>query len=121
MCRGGGGRNEAGSASRGDAHRRGQEAACGGNHGALRSIAMNGIVIPVKAFERAKSRLWRFLSPHRCAALAEAMCADVFVAVARVSAVDKIVVVTSEPRTLTAARANGWDVLEEQTQISESA
>src|SRR2546423_3920850 len=121
MWGGRGGWNEPGSDSSSDADIGGQAAAGAGDHGALRRIAMKGIVIPVKAFGQAKSRLWRFVSPGRCAALAEAMCSDVLVSASRASGVDKIIVVSNEPRALAAARANGWDALQEQTQVSESA
>ena len=82
---------------------------------------MKAIVIPVKAFAVAKTRLSPFLSPDARAGLAEAMCRDVFAAVAEVRGIERILVVSNEPRALAWANERGWDSLEEQQQISESA
>lgn len=82
---------------------------------------MKVIVIPVKAFAQAKSRLAGCLSAKARAELAEAMCADVFAAVAMVRAVDRVFVVTNEPLAMAWARRQGWDLLAEERQISESA
>lgn len=82
---------------------------------------MRAIVIPVKAFAAAKTRLSPFLAPDERGALAEAMCRDVFAGVAGVRGVDRILVVSNEPRALTLADERGWERLEERQQISESA
>ena len=82
---------------------------------------MKAIVIPVKAFAQAKSRLAACLSAKARAELAEAMCADVFAAVAMVRGVDRVWVVTNGPLAMARARRQGWDVLAEERQISESA
>lgn len=82
---------------------------------------MKAIVIPVKAFAAAKTRLSPHLSAEERAGLAEAMCRDVFAAVAAVRGVDKVVVVSNEPLALALAHASSWDLLEERRQISESA
>jgi 2-phospho-L-lactate guanylyltransferase len=82
---------------------------------------LRAIVIPVKAFTDAKSRLTRCLSAQARAHLAAAMCADVFDAVAAVRSVERVIVVTNEPLAIAASRQQGWDVLVEQRQISESA
>ncbi|HEX5281710.1 MAG TPA: 2-phospho-L-lactate guanylyltransferase [Micropepsaceae bacterium] len=82
---------------------------------------MKAIVIPVKAFAAAKTRLSPFLSPDARAGLAEAMCRDVFTAVARVRRIDRVLVVSNEPRALAWAKERNWEILAEQQQISESA
>jgi len=82
---------------------------------------VKAIVIPVKAFAAAKTRLSPFLSQDARAGLAEAMCRDVFAAVAGVRGVDRILVVSNEPRALAWADGQGWERLEEQQQISESS
>src|SRR5438105_3678206 len=121
MCRGRGRGNDADSHSHRDAHACRQAASCTCDHCAVWPLAMRAIVIPVKAFAEGKSRLSASLSTKRRAELAEAMCADVFAAVAAVRGIDRIVVVTNEPVAIAAARQQGWDVLVEETQISESA
>jgi 2-phospho-L-lactate/phosphoenolpyruvate guanylyltransferase len=78
-------------------------------------------VIPVKAFAVAKTRLSPSLSSDARAGLAEAMCRDVFAAVAAVRGIDRIVVVSNEPRALAWANERGWESLREHRQISESA
>ncbi len=78
-------------------------------------------MIPVKAFAAAKTRLSPFLSPDARAGLAEAMCRDVFAAVAGVRGIDRIIVVSNEPRALAWADNLRWERLEEHRQISESA
>lgn len=82
---------------------------------------MKAIVIPVKAFAAAKTRLSPIVSADARAGLAEAMCRDVFAAVADVRGVDRILVVTNEPRALAWADERGWERLKEHQQISESA
>ena len=82
---------------------------------------MKTIVIPVKAFVAAKTRLSAWLSPEDRAGLAEAMCRDVFAAVAAVRGINRILVVSNEPRALGWADQRGWESLREQQQVSESA
>jgi 2-phospho-L-lactate guanylyltransferase len=61
------------------------------------------------------------LSSDARAELAEAMCRDVFAAVAAVRGIDRIVVVSNERRALAWAVERGWERIEEEQQISESA
>src|SRR5438105_13785171 len=82
---------------------------------------MKAIVVPVKAFTQAKSRLASVVSAKSRAELAEAMCADVFAAIAQVRGVDRIFVVTNEPIAIAWARRQGWEVLVEERQFSESS
>src|SRR5437868_2526263 len=120
MCRGRGRGDDADPHSHGDAHPCRQAASRTGDYRAVWPLAMKAIVIPVKAFAAAKSRLAAVLSARSRAELAEAMCADVFAAVAAVRGIDRIYVVTNEPMAIASARRHGWDVLVEATQISES-
>jgi 2-phospho-L-lactate guanylyltransferase len=82
---------------------------------------MNAIVIPVKAFAGAKSRLAPCLPVYARAELAEALCADAFHTVGRVRGLDIVIVVSSEARALDRARQRGWHTLVEERQISEAA
>jgi 2-phospho-L-lactate/phosphoenolpyruvate guanylyltransferase len=81
---------------------------------------MKAIVIPVKAFADAKSRLATILSPTARAELAEALCADIFHTITRVRGVERVIVVSSEARALDWARQRGWHTLVEERQISEA-
>lgn len=81
---------------------------------------MKAIVIPVKEFHEAKKRLAPHLSPDDRASLAQSMCEDFFNVVARVRAVDRVFVVSKEPRVLRQARELGWETIAEARQISES-
>ena len=82
---------------------------------------MNAIVIPVKAFPDAKSRLATCFSPADRAAMAEALCADIFDVVGQVRGIDRVFVVSSESRALTWAGQMGWDIVVESSQDSETA
>jgi 2-phospho-L-lactate guanylyltransferase len=66
-------------------------------------------VLPVKSFPRAKSRT-RLEDPQR-ATLAEAMVSDVLAALAEVSALDEVLVVTRDPLALEAAQRVGATVI----------
>lgn len=79
------------------------------------------ILIPVKRFDRAKTRLaGTLLGPERCE-LARALCADLFALVSRTPGVDQVFVVSGEPQALAWARERGWTALAEQRQSSERA
>src|SRR6266566_2197385 len=121
MCRRRGGGNDAESASHCDAHACRKAASYTRDYCAVWIFAMKAIVIPVKAFAEAKSRLAACLSAKARAELADAMGADVFSAVAAVRGIDRIVVVTNEPVAIAWAGRQGWEVLVEERQISESA
>jgi 2-phospho-L-lactate/phosphoenolpyruvate guanylyltransferase len=82
---------------------------------------MKAIVVPVKEPSNAKSRLNILLSPSERRLLAWAMFLDVTGALADVSDLAKVFVVTSYDRAESHARDNGFDVLAEERQSSESA
>jgi 2-phospho-L-lactate/phosphoenolpyruvate guanylyltransferase len=82
---------------------------------------MRALLLPVKDLRNAKQRLVGFFTPQERFELAHAMLADTFRAVRTVQLADKILVVTNyEPAARVAAK-NGWEVLHEEHQISESA
>jgi len=82
---------------------------------------MRAILIPVKEFSAAKTRLAPHFSPEERAALASALCRDFFVVIGQVHCADKIYVASKEVQVLDWARARGWETLPENEQISESA
>jgi len=58
---------------------------------------MKAILIPVKEFHEAKKRLAPHLSAADRAALAEAMCEDLFSIVKATSCADRVFVISKEP------------------------
>jgi 2-phospho-L-lactate guanylyltransferase len=81
---------------------------------------MRALLLPIKELRQAKQRLASFLNPQERFELAQAMLADTIRAVRGVRSADKIFVVTSHIPAMQAAEANGWELLREQQQISES-
>jgi 2-phospho-L-lactate guanylyltransferase len=81
---------------------------------------MRALLLPIKELRQAKQRLASFLNPKERFELAQAMLADTIRAVRGVRSADKIFVVTSHIPAMQAAEANGWELLREQQQISES-
>ena len=82
---------------------------------------MKAILIPVKEFRRSKERLALWCSEHERAALAQALCEDMFVVIAQVRGVDRVYVVSSEAYALDLARRLNWKTIEEREQTSETA
>jgi 2-phospho-L-lactate guanylyltransferase len=81
---------------------------------------MRALLLPVKDLNNAKKRLMRVLSPEERFGLAEAMLADTVRAVRGVALAEKIFVVTNYEPAMRVARENGWEILREEQQISES-
>ncbi len=81
---------------------------------------MRALLLPIKDLRRAKQRLAPLLNPEERFALAQAMLADTIRAVRGVRRADKIFVVTNYIPAMEAAEANGWELLREEQQISES-
>ncbi len=81
---------------------------------------MRALLLPVKDLKNAKKRLMSVLTPEERFGLAEAMLADTIRAVQGVRAAEKIFVVTNYAPVMDLAGQNGWDVLREERQISES-
>src|SRR5713226_1583006 len=81
---------------------------------------MRALLLPVKDLKNAKKRLMSVLTPEERFGLAEAMLADTIRAVQGVCAAEKIFVVTNYGPVMDLAKKNGWEVLREERQISES-
>jgi 2-phospho-L-lactate guanylyltransferase len=82
---------------------------------------MRALLLPVKDLHNSKQRLVNLLTPEERFGLAQAMLADTFRAVMGVRNADKIFVVTNYAPVIQIARENGWEILAEDQQISESA
>jgi 2-phospho-L-lactate/phosphoenolpyruvate guanylyltransferase len=81
---------------------------------------MRALLLPIKDLRNAKQRLAGVLAPEERFALAHAMLADTIRAVRGVQHAGKIFVVTNYEPAMQAARENGWEILREEKQISES-
>ena len=81
---------------------------------------MRALLLPIKDLENAKKRLIGVLTPEERFGLAEAMLADTMRAVRGVRHADKIFVVTNYEPAMRIAGENGWEILREERQISES-
>src|SRR5260370_23575275 len=81
---------------------------------------MRALLLPIKDLRRAKLPLGPLMNPAEGFALAQAMLADTIRAVRGVRRADKIFVVTNCIPAMEAAEANGWELLREEQQISES-
>jgi 2-phospho-L-lactate/phosphoenolpyruvate guanylyltransferase len=82
---------------------------------------MRALLLPIKDLRHAKQRLAGLLTPEERCTLAQAMLADTFRAVRDVRLAENIFVVTNYEPAIRAAKENGWEVLREESQISESA
>jgi 2-phospho-L-lactate/phosphoenolpyruvate guanylyltransferase len=78
------------------------------------------VLIPVKDPAHAKQRLARHLSSRQRQDLVWAMLKDVTRSVCSATAPDRVVVVTCSKPVARHALDNGWDVVEEEEQVSES-
>jgi 2-phospho-L-lactate/phosphoenolpyruvate guanylyltransferase len=81
---------------------------------------VKAILIPVKIFAQSKQRLATYYSAADRAALAAALCQNFFRIVAEARGIDRVFVVSQEPRALAWARQHGWETIVETAQISES-
>ena len=81
---------------------------------------MRALLLPIKDLRQAKQRLAPLLSPEERFGLAQAMLADTIRAVRDVQRADKIFMVTNYIPAMEIAEANGWELLREEQQISES-
>lgn len=82
---------------------------------------MRALLLPIKDLRNAKQRLAPLLTSEERLALAQAMLADTLQAVHGARRAEKIFVVTNYAPAIRAADENGWEVLIEERQISESA
>jgi len=81
---------------------------------------MRALLLPIKDLRNAKKRLTDVLTPEERFALAEAMLADTIRAVQGVRRAEKIFVITNYEPSMQLAEENGWEILREEQQISES-
>src|SRR5260370_15230178 len=81
---------------------------------------MRALLLPIKDLRHAKQRLAGFLSPEERFGLAQAVLADALGAVGGLRGADKVFVVTNYEPAMRAAEENGWELLLEEQQISES-
>jgi 2-phospho-L-lactate guanylyltransferase len=81
---------------------------------------MRALLLPIKDLNNAKKRLMAVLTPAERFGLAEAMLKDTIRAVQGVRRAEKIFVVTNYEPAMFVARENGWEILREEQQISES-
>ena len=81
---------------------------------------MRALLLPIKDLKNAKQRLAGVLSPEQRFGLAQAMLADTMRAVRGIQAAGKIFVVTNYEPAALAAQRNGWEILREDRQTSES-
>ena len=82
---------------------------------------MRALLLPIKDLKNAKQRLTGLLTPEERYGLAQAMLADTLRAVRGVRLAEKIFVVTNYEPVVRTAEENGWEILREERQISESA
>ena len=81
---------------------------------------MRALLLPIKDLRQAKQRLAPLLTPLDRFGLAQAMLADTIRAVRGVQRAERIFVVTNYIPAMQAAEENGWELLREDQQISES-
>ena len=78
-------------------------------------------ILPVKSLDQAKQRLRSGLAPHDRRALVEAMFADALVALGRVSAIERIVVVSGDRVAQRIAGGYGANIVEDDERGHNSA
>jgi len=81
---------------------------------------MRALLLPIKDLKNAKKRLIGVLTPDERFELAVAMLKDTIRAVQGVRRAEKIFVVTNYDPAMRIAEENGWEILREERQISES-
>jgi 2-phospho-L-lactate guanylyltransferase len=81
---------------------------------------MRALLLPIKDLRNAKKRLIGVLTPEERFGLAQAMLADTIRAVRGVRRAEKVFVVTNYEPAMLVAEENGWLILREDRQVSES-
>jgi 2-phospho-L-lactate/phosphoenolpyruvate guanylyltransferase len=81
---------------------------------------VRAVLLPLKDLRNAKKRLAALLTSEQRFALANAMLADTVRALQSVRLAHKIFVVTNYPPAILMALNNGWEVIREDQQVSES-
>jgi 2-phospho-L-lactate/phosphoenolpyruvate guanylyltransferase len=88
---------------------------------ALTDAHMRALLLPIKDLRFAKQRLAATLSADQRFGLAQAMLADTVRAVGSIRSTTGVFVITNYEPAAEAARQNGWHLLQEAEQTSESA
>jgi 2-phospho-L-lactate guanylyltransferase len=78
-------------------------------------------VLPIKSFDAAKQRLAERLPAGNRRALAQSMCADVLLALRRSTAIDDVIVVTSELNATALASGHEVEVVDDPEEAGQSA
>ena len=81
---------------------------------------MRALLLPIKDLRNAKKRLIGVLTPEERFGLAQAMLADTIRAVRGVRRAEEVFVVTNYEPAMLVAEENGWVILREDRQVSES-
>jgi 2-phospho-L-lactate guanylyltransferase len=81
---------------------------------------MRALLLPIKDLKKAKQRLAGVLTPEERFGLMQAMLADAVRAIRDVILAEKIFVATSDEIAMRMTHENGWEILREERQISES-
>ena len=81
---------------------------------------MRALLLPVKNLRNAKKRLAGVLTSEERFGLAQAMLSDTIRTIRAVRLAEKIFVVTNYQPAMNIAEENGWEILREDRQISES-
>ena len=81
---------------------------------------MRALLLPVKDLRNAKKRLAGLLRPEERFGLVQAMLADTLRAIQHVRNTEKIFVITNYRPVFDVVEKNGWEILREDCQISES-
>jgi 2-phospho-L-lactate/phosphoenolpyruvate guanylyltransferase len=82
---------------------------------------MRALLLPIKDLKHAKQRLAGLLTSEERLSLAQAMLVDTLRAVRGARLAEKIFVATNYEPAIRTAEENGWEILREERQISESA
>jgi 2-phospho-L-lactate/phosphoenolpyruvate guanylyltransferase len=81
---------------------------------------MRALLLPVKDLQNSKQRLAAVLTPEERFGLVQAMLADTVRAIRSTTGAARILVVTSYEPAMRMAHENGWEILREDQQLSES-
>ena len=81
---------------------------------------MRALLLPAKDLRNAKQRLIGVLTPEERFGLAQAMFTDAVRTVQRVEYAEKVFVITNYEPAIHVAEENGWEIIREDRQISES-
>lgn len=77
-------------------------------------------VLPIKSFDQAKQRLADYMPAGNRRALAQAMCADVLLALRRAKSVDDVIVVSGELNATALASGHGVEVVDDPEEAGQS-